>query len=123
MREEVKRWWEISKRDLSNSKFNFKNKRYPEACFFAQQAVEKAFKALDIVISNKFIKTHDLKFLGERVKAPEYVIEKCIKISPVYTESRYPDFIEIETYTKEKSEEIISFSKEILKWIKKELNI
>ncbi|MBU2634223.1 MAG: HEPN domain-containing protein [Nanoarchaeota archaeon] len=123
MREEVKRWWEKSQKDFNNLKFNLKNKRYEEACFFAQQSVEKGLKALDIKISNKFIKTHDLKFLAERVKAPEDVIKKCIKINPIYTESRYPDFIEIETYTKEKSEEILSFTKEILKWIKKELNI
>jgi len=123
MKEEVKRWWKKSMRDLGNSKFNLKNKRYEEACFFAQQAVEKGLKTLNIKTSGEFIKTHDLKFLAERVKAPEGIIDKCLKINPVYTESRYPDFIEIEAYTKEKSEEILSFTKEILKWVKKELGI
>ena len=123
MKEEVKRWWKKSKKDITNSKFNLENKKYEEACFFAQQSVEKALKSLDIKISNTFIKTHDLKFLAERVKSPENLIENCIKISPVYTESRYPDFMEMEAYTKKKSEEILSLSKEILKWIKKEIDI
>jgi len=123
MKEEVKKWWEKSKRDLNNSSFNFKNRKYEESCFFAQQSIEKGLKALDIEKSDKFVKTHDLIFLAKRIEAPEEVIEKCRKVNPVYTESRYPDFIEIETYTKEKSKEILSFAKELLKWIKKELNI
>ena len=123
MKEEVKKWWGKSKRDLDNSEFNLKNKRYEESCFFAQQAVEKALKALDIKKSDNFVKTHDLIFLAKRIEASEEIIEKCRKVNPVYTESRYPDFIEVETYTKEKSKEILLSTKEVLKWIKKELNI
>ena len=99
MREEATRWWEKANKDLNSAQYNFKGNRYEEACFFAQQSVEKALKAL------------------------ANIVEYCIKINPVYTESRYPDFSEIESYTLIKSKDILNWSREVLKWVKEKLDL
>ena len=47
MDEQVKKWIEKANRDIDSAKYNLKGNRFEEACFFAQQATEKALKALD----------------------------------------------------------------------------
>ncbi len=124
MKEEVnvvKKWIEKAERDLDNSEFNFNHERYEEACFFAQQSAEKILKALDIQKSGNFVKSHDLVFLAKQVNASVDIIVRCRKLKPVYTESRYPDFLDVSPYTKEKSVEIVNDAKEILKWARKQL--
>jgi len=123
MKEEVKRWWQSALKDLDTAKANFEIKKYSYSAFLCQQAAEKALKSLDLKLSGKIIKTHDLVFLGRRVKAPTILLEKCGKINPVYTDSRYPDFSTKEVYTREKVEELLTYSKEVLEWVKLQLNI
>jgi len=45
MIKEAENWWKQAKKDLETSKSNLKNKKYYASSFFAQQSVEKAFKA------------------------------------------------------------------------------
>lgn len=121
MREEVKRWMSKAERDMDNAHFNLQWKKYEESCFFSQQTVEKSLKALDIEKSGSFVKSHDLVFLGKRVNVPNDILDKCRKIKPVYTESRYPDFLEGSPYTKEKTETIVNDFEEVLGWVKQKL--
>ena len=46
MKEEVKKWWETALDDLETSKYNLEGNRLAAAAFYAQQSIEKGFKAL-----------------------------------------------------------------------------
>lgn len=56
-------------------------------------------------------------------EAPDDIIKKCTKISPVYTDTRYPDFEDFNTYNYDIVKELIIYTEEILAWVKKELGI
>ena len=120
MKEEIKRWWKKSKRDLDNSEFNLKNKRYEEACFFAQQSVEKALKAALLTKTGKIIKVHDLTILAKKVELPENLREFCKEPTMVYIQTRYPDTLELDKKL-EKAKKYVSFAEDILKWVEKNI--
>jgi len=48
MSEEAEIWWKQALEDLDTAKFNFSGRKFDAAAFFAQQATEKALKALYI---------------------------------------------------------------------------
>ena len=119
MKEEVKKWMEQAKEDHDTAKFNFEGKKYKSAAFWCQQSIEKALKALLIKKTNSFPKIHDLTRLAKLNKAPITIIELCAKINPAYIASRYPD--SPNKYTKVECKKIMSYSEEVLQWIKKNL--
>ena len=45
---EAEKWWEKAKKDLVTAEYNLKGDMLDAAAFFAQQAVEKALKSLEI---------------------------------------------------------------------------
>jgi len=120
MKEEVKRWLEKSKRDLNNSKFNLKNKRYEESCFFAQQSVEKALKTILLNNTGKIIKVHDLNILAKKVDLPENLRGLCKELTVIYMQVRYPEVLELNNKSG-KANKYVSFAKEILKWVEKNI--
>ena len=122
MRKEVKNWLEQAKSDLKKANDNFNINNYDLTSFLCQQAVEKALKALLLNKENKIIKTHDLFFLAKRLSIPEDLIKNCKELSPVYTETRYPDAKgEFIKYSKEESAQDLEIAKEVLEWIEKNL--
>lgn len=65
------------------------------ACFLAQQAAEKALKALLLKTQGAVPRTHDLKALADRVRVldptlPDRTLEVA-SLNPHYTIARYPD--------------------------------
>jgi len=89
-----------------------------DLCFDAQQAAEKAIKAVLIHLNVRFPRTHDLAELltlvekaGQRV--PEQVKRASI-LTPYAVESRYPGLSE--PVTKEEYEEAVSIAEEVLRW-------
>ena len=120
MKEEVKRWWNKAKDDLDKATILFKNQKYDGTVFFCQQAVEKALKALFLKEKNKIRKIHDLVELGKDVKLPENLINYCKELTLSYIYSRYPD-IEEDKDIKSISSNFLKYSKEILKWVEKNI--
>lgn len=120
MKEEVKRWLEQAEADFKSAKYNLKGSLYSLASFLCQQAVEKALKALLIEQKSKFPKIHDLVRLARLANLPAELIEKCERLTYVYTDSRYPDTSTIR-YTKKESEIDVEYAKEIIEWVKKRL--
>ena len=117
--EEVGRWIEKAKGDLSAAKNSFKSGDYGWASFQTQQAVEKALKGLLIKRTGQFSKTHDLIRLSELVGAPNEIIVDCGKISPSYIEARYPDLPG--DYSEVDAKKFIDMGRSILKWIEENL--
>ena len=117
--EEIKSWLEQAERDLKAAKDSLKAGNYEWACFQAQQASEKALKALYIKRHEKLLKVHDLVLLARKLDAPEEIVIICSKINPSYVDTRYPDLLK--DYSEKESEDIINSAGKVLEWIKKNL--
>lgn len=90
------------------------------AAFHAQQAAEFALKALEIQLSGKFTRTHDLTDLAKRVKAPPRVIKLCASLTPAYVAARYPD-VRGARITKRRAEAYLDAARRILRWVRRQL--
>lgn len=123
MKEEVKRWWKQTLKDIDTARSLYKIKRYDYSSFWCQQAAEKALKTLLLKRGYKLIKTHDLVLLSKKLNAPEDIIELCKDLTPVYVETRYPDLGEegFKKFTKKETEEDTKNMNKIVKWVKKNL--
>lgn len=68
---------------------------FPAAAFHAQQAVEKAIKAILCLHSIEFRRTHDLLELASRIEAagiaPPLTTDLLLRLSPYAVEFRYDD--------------------------------
>lgn len=64
------------------------------AAFHAQQAAEKALKAVMIANGLRIDKTHDLNRLARTVKAPAAIDDAAAFVTPFYMAGRYPDSAE-----------------------------
>jgi HEPN domain-containing protein len=120
MKTEVSNWWKQAHVDLEAAKDLYKAKNYTHCSFWCQQAAEKGLKALLLSRKDKLIKTHDLKFLGEKLNIPKDILEKCKKLSPVYIETRYPDANgEWRKYSLNEAKDDLKIAGDILLWIKR----
>ncbi len=119
----IKTWISKAGSDLRHAKASFKIKDYDWAALAAQQAAEKALKALCLQNDLGLIKIHDLATLARKVNAPKSIIEKCGLLNPFYTASRYPDALEFldEAQNMEAAKDAISASGEILRWCQKKI--
>jgi HEPN domain-containing protein len=115
VKEEAEAWIRRAKRDMTISRYNFRGKMYDAAAFYAQQATEKALKALSIEVNGSFKRSHDLVELAAEVEAPSEVLRLCAIVSPAYTGTRYPDMPELGE--REDVRNIVKASKEVVKWV------
>ncbi|ATZ60813.2 MAG: HEPN domain-containing protein [Methanosarcinales archaeon Met12] len=120
MMEEVSDWWKQALRDLESARNALRCGDYYVSAFLSQQAVEKALKALYILKFNDLWKIHDLVRLARKVDAPHNIVELCAKITPGYMATRYPDVGR--KYDRGEVEGLLVAAKEVLDWVKKNLN-
>ena len=93
-------------------------------CFHAQQAAEKALKAVYIQEFGVLRKVHDLAYLAKKLNTPDEFIDYCIRLSRVYTETRYPDAsgtIPAKKFSEKDAQSFVEISSKVLKWLKKKL--
>ncbi len=119
MKEEVRKWLEKAESDLSGAEINFREGLYDVSVFLSQQAAEKALKAVQIQKLGKFYKVHDLLTLADSVDAPDEITNCCIKITPYYTITRYPDVGE--PITQQSAIDLLDQSSKVVKWAKQTL--
>jgi len=91
MNPDARRWWERAQEDLAVAAHDLAGGFERAAAFHAQQAAEKALKALLVHRGIVPPKVHDLMELATRSGAPADVRERCKALSPAYLEARYPD--------------------------------
>src|SRR3989344_2787694 len=121
MDKDSKDWWMQAEADLETAKSIGK---YYAVVIFAQQAAEKALKALFITKNRKTPpKIHDLVELCSLVQAPDAIKKEAADLSQTYLMSRYPGAapeIPAKFYTKEKAEHFLHEAEVIVAWAQKQ---
>jgi HEPN domain-containing protein len=88
------RWWAYAERDLDTARALLGAGRWEAVSFFAQQAVEKALKALVVLASGELPpRVHDLVRPAELTGVPEEFWPELDDLSRAYALTRYPDAI------------------------------
>ena len=94
MPERSKDWLAQAERDLERCSLDIKYQFYEWACFTAQQAAEKAVKAL--IYSLKGLPwghsiTNLLRELSSKLKIPQSILEDAQLLDAYYIPTRYPN--------------------------------
>lgn len=124
MKAEIKLWLDLAYDDLDTARQNFNIKKYHIASLFAQQAVEKALKALYMTVFHDLKKTHDLVFLANKLDLPDSFKSICKKLDPIYLQTRYPDVsgqLPRTLFNVIDAQEFINISDEVVEWVKKKI--
>jgi len=125
IRSEVLDWLNEAKADLRHAEASIKIGDYNWACFAAQQASEKALKALILHVIGEYPRGHDLIKLYRRVKDNvEIRLNESFlaRLSAYYIQARYPNAgLErpSEEITKEHAEESVSTARGVINEISK----
>lgn len=87
-------WLKQAKRDLEKANLDLEHSFYEWACFTAQQASEKAVKALYQRL-HRFVRGHSvvrmLEGLKDSVEVPSGLLHAARILDRYYMESRYPN--------------------------------
>jgi len=116
-------WFKQADYDMDTAEFIFSGERYFYSVFMCHLSIEKALKGLYI---QKFKdappKTHNLLYILEFIdlELPEDMYDFVFTLNRVSVLTRYPDNLQkmLEDYNKEKTNEILGKSKELLIWLK-----
>ncbi len=124
MREEINNWWKQALADLRSAGNSIKSGDYYLAVFCCQQAVEKALKALHMLIQKESLPGHSLIYLAQKAKVPKELLSGIRDLNPEYLPTRYPDIAEgvpDELYDKEIALKHYKTAEEVLKWVEKQI--
>ncbi|HDQ03925.1 MAG TPA: HEPN domain-containing protein [Deltaproteobacteria bacterium] len=126
MDEKTHEWIKQADFDSETAEFMFEGGRYFYAVFMCHLSLEKALKGIYCKIHGEVPpKMHNLVFLINKtgMKPPEAIGKFIVKLNEANIATRYPESLEKlqKIYTKEISREMISQTKEALKWIKQQL--
>ncbi len=98
-----------------------KGVRYEDLCFNAQQAAEKALKAVCLANDLEFSKTHSIVRLVDILESGGIKIPEAIREADVLTqyavETRYPSWVE--EITKAEYKEAIAIAARVVFWAEK----
>ncbi|MDO8955602.1 MAG: HEPN domain-containing protein [Deltaproteobacteria bacterium] len=122
---ESKRWIEQAKYDLNTSLWNAKGKLYAPACFWAQQAAEKAAKAYLYSKGERLVFGHSVAELLEKCRTFDQGFKTLIQIGGFldrfYIPTRYPNGlpggIPAQAYREKDSKEAIKMAQKILGFV------
>ena len=117
-------WWSQAQRDLEAAEASLKAGFYEWAAFQAQQAAEKALKAL-VQFRGGQAWGHSLTRLAEELEAPEEVLQACQKLDLLYIPTRYPNGLPEgypgEFFGESQAKEVISFAEKVIGWVRNSL--
>ena len=119
-------WFKQSDYDIKTAGAMFVARRYVYVVFMCHLSLEKALKGLyQKQIGTVPPKVHNLIFLIEAVGVtlPDALYEAVFSLNRASIPTRYPEDLKQmqKDYPKQKTEELLVQSKEVLKWLKKEL--
>ncbi len=127
MRQETDRWFRQAEEDFKTAVVNLHANRSYAAAQFAEQATEKALKAL--YIERKGLlppRTHELRRLGEEVNAPKDLLPELDMMAGKYLAARYPDAtansIPAESISQASAQWHLELAQRTLVWVRKQLS-
>ena len=118
-------WFKQAERDWEQAKDSQQAERHEWACFAAQQAAEKAVKALHLHLGQEawgHVIAQLLGGLPKEMTIPDDLIEKARVLDNFYIPSRYPNShpqgAPFEHYGPLQSEEALRYASEILDFVR-----
>lgn len=121
-------WLNQALKDLEQAEGSFRAGRHEWACFAAQQAAEKAVKALHLNRGQEawgHTVARLLHELPETVSVPEALIEKGRVLDNFYVPTRYPNShpegAPFEHYGELQSKEALSYAREIIEFVRSQM--
>jgi HEPN domain-containing protein len=122
------KWLMQAVRDLETARNSLNSGDYYASAFWAQQAVEKALKAL-LLSWGKSYRGHDLVEMGYLVRDElgldvSPIIDDLRALTAHYTTSRYPDAanaVPYEIYTRADAEEALERASRVIEWVRRNL--
>ena len=121
-------WFRQAERDLEQAEDSRRAGRHEWACFAAQQAAEKAVKALHLHYRQEawgHVVARLLRELPPQVAVPASLVEKARVLDGFYIPPRYPNsFAEgapFEHYGPLQSEEAIWYAREIVDFVRAQM--
>jgi HEPN domain-containing protein len=125
MRKEVEQWIQQARDDFDGAEFNFNGGKYYMAAFWAQQAVEKALKALFLLERKGEVpQSHSLIYLATNTSCPEKFYSFLKELTPKFVDTRYPDAsvdLPSRIYDKENTKRILDKCRGVLAWINQKM--
>jgi HEPN domain-containing protein len=121
-----KDWFAQAERDLEQARSSRKEQRHEWACFAAQQAAEKAVKALHLHLKQEAWGHVVARLLGELpVTVADELLDKAKVLDGFYIPTRYanghPEGPPFEHYGKLQSSEAITYAGEILDFVRAQM--
>lgn len=119
-------WWKQAQADLRHAQESAQLEDYAWACFAAQQAAEKALKALYLK-RNQIAWGHSVRLLLEQLgeTIPEDLLEAARILDKYYIGPRYPNAhpagAPSELYTRREALEAIRLAEEILNYVRSDM--
>lgn len=121
-------WFNQAERDLEQAQDSQQAERHEWACFAAQQAAEKAVKALHLHLGQEawgHMVARLLQELPELTTVPQQLIEKGRVLDSFYVPARYPnghpEGAPFEHYGPLQSEEAIRYAGEIIEFVRSQM--
>lgn len=121
--ERSKDWINEAEGDLEHARSDLKGKYYNWACFSAQQAAEKAVKAVFQKMGAEawgHSVADLLKELSKKHQIPEEIMNRALELDKAYIPTRYPNAHPSGSprnlYTKEESRRLIEHAEKIIKF-------
>jgi HEPN domain-containing protein len=113
-----RRWLQNARGDLSMARVPLpEDATYEMLCFHAQQAAEKAIKAVLLAKGVDFPFTHNLQLLIDRIPSGVDVppqVTRAVDLTPYAVITRYPG--ENEPVSEEEYRESLQLAEEVVKW-------
>jgi HEPN domain-containing protein len=125
---EYQKWLVQAIRDLRSAENSLGSGDYYACAFWAQQAAEKALKAL-LIARGKVSRSHDLIELGYVIRDElnldvSRIMDNLRELTTHYITTRYPDAangIPYEVYTESKARRALELAKEVVEWVRQNL--
>lgn len=125
MADRSKDWFNQAVRDIEQAEDSRRAVRHEWACFAAQQAAEKAVKALHLHLGQEawgHVVARLLRELPETVRLPEGLVDKARFLDNLYLPTRYanghPAGAPFEHYGPIQSAEAIQYAREIIDFVR-----
>lgn len=121
MRPDTRSWWRQADADLHSGDIMLANGQWYAASWFAQQAAEKALKALWIeIMQTDPARTHDVRQLGRSVSAPANIEQDLTALFPIFSLTRYPDALNVppvDAVGALDAREHVDAARRVLRWV------